>query len=629
MVDTVSQKVQVKNKQIVNPKYIYVRNQDQLKDMYEELKDVSPIAIDTEGTELDPYTNKLLLVQIGSRTSSYVIDALSIKDWALVKELFENPKTLKLLQNSKYDYKVLKQSLGIKINNVFDTMIAEALIRSGLPMGDNRTGLGFLTRRYTGEELDKSIRDTFTRFTDVLSDDNKGFIQGGEMTEAQLKYAAMDVIVLFPIFDAQYKLLQEKSLVKVANLEFTVMPVVGDMELRGFQINVPKWKDHIQTMRESHKKIAKDLQEAVRPYFKIHQVDLFGNYGDVINLNSQVQLMGLMNDKLNLNIPSTGVAILEITDHPIAKLLLEYRKYEKMISAFGDSLLSQLNPVTGRLHPNYQQARTTTGRFACSKPNLQQIPARGEGAVFRTFFEAPEGRMLATCDYSQQEMRVLADLSGDETLLESYRTGKDLHSLTAANMYGVPYTDDFKDKHKDLRQAAKTINFGLVYGRGASSLAPQIGVSVEEAKALVVKYFEKMPKIEKWLKEAAKFGVEHGYVETLLGRKRFYELPDPSDPNYNREISGIERASKNMPIQGTSADMTKIAMINIAKRYEAENLDAGIIHTLHDELVTEASEEHAERAMQIQKEEMINAGKTLLKQCPVEVDGEISKQWEH
>lgn len=629
MTSSVTQKVQVKAKKTTNPKYIYVRTQDELKKMYEELKNVSLIAIDTEGTQLDPYTNKLLLVQIGSRTSSYVIDAVKIKDWSLVKDLFENPKTLKLLQNSKYDYKVLKQSLGITINNIFDTMIAESLIRSGLPMGENRVGLGFLARRYTGEELDKSIRDTFTRFTEALSDDNKNFIQGGEMTEAQLKYAAMDVIVLFPIFDAQYKLLQEKSLVKVANLEFSVLPVVGDMELRGFKINVPKWRKHIETMRESHKKIAKDLQEAIRPHYKIHQKNLFGDYGDVINLNSQVQLLELMNDKLNLNIPSTGVAILEVTDHPIAKLLLEYRKYEKMISAFGDSLLSQLNPVTKRLHPNYQQARTTTGRFACSKPNLQQIPAHGDGAVFRTFFEAPKGRMLVTCDYSQQEMRVLADMADDPTMLEAYRTGKDLHSLTASTMYGVPYTDDFKEKHADLRFNAKSINFGLVYGRGPSSLAGQLGVNVDEAKELVKQYFEKMPKIGGWLDSAAKKGIQIGYAETLLGRKRFFEKPDPGDPNYNREVSGIERASKNMPIQGSSADMTKMAMISIAKRYKEEGLDAGIIHTLHDELVTEASEKDAERALQIQKEEMIAAGTKLLKKCPIDVDGEVSKQWEH
>lgn len=629
MSESISQKVKVKAKTTTNPKYVYVRDQKSLKEMYEDLKNEPIIAIDTEGTGLDPYTNKLLLVQVGSRNSSYVVDALSIKDWTLVKSLFENPKTLKLLQNSKYDYKVLKVSLGITLNNVFDTMIAEALIRSGLPQNENRTGLGFLTRRYTGEELDKSIRDTFTRFSDVLSDDNKGFITGGTMTEEQLRYAAMDIIVLFPIFDIQYKLLQEKGLVKVANLEFKVMPVVGDMELRGFQINVEKWKEHIKTMQKSHKRIAAEIQEAVRPYYKIHQTDLFGNYGDVINLNSQIQLMELLNDKLNLNVQSTGVAILEEIKHPIAELLLEYRKYEKMISAFGDSLLSQLNPVTGRLHPDYQQARTTTGRFACSRPNLQQIPARGEGAVFRTFFEAPEGRMLVTCDYSQQEMRVLADVSGDETMLEAYKTGKDLHSLTASTMYGVPYTEDFKDKHGDLRSAAKSINFGLVYGRGPSSLAVQLGVSIDEAKELVKQYFEKMPKIGGWLDNAAKKGIEVGYAETLLGRKRFFEKPDPGDPNYTRDVSSIERASKNMPIQGTSADMTKIAMIHIAKRYEEENLDAGLIHTLHDELVTEASEKDAERAMEIQREEMIKAGNTLLKNCPIDVDGEVSKQWEH
>ena len=625
-----STKVKVKQSILSEPEYIHIRSQEQLKEVYENLKDEEIIALDTEGTGLDPYALKLTLLQIGSKNYSYVIEAQNIKDWSLIKKLLEDESKLKLLQNSKFDYKVLKHKLGIELNNIFDTMIAEALLRCGLPRNENRTGLSFLAKRYLGEELNKEIRKTFFKYDTVFSDDTKNILNNiSTFTEDQLKYAAMDIIVLFPIFEEQYKLLHKYSLVKVAKLEFKTVPVVGDMELHGFYIDKRAWSNHIDTLRTEHKKTEQRLQAEVRPFYKVTSIDLFGNPAKTINLNSQMQIMALLNDKLNLDVPSTGVKVLEGLEHPIAKLLLEYRKYEKMISAFGDSLLEQINPITNRLHPDYQQVRTTTGRFACARPNLQQIPAREEGAIFRTFFKAPEGRRLVTCDYSQQEMRVLADVSGDPTLLEAYRTGKDLHSLTAAAMYGVPYTDDFKDKHKDLRQAAKTINFGLVYGRGPSSLAGQIGVSVDEAKNLVKQYFQKMPKVGDWLNNAAKMGVEKGYVETLLGRKRFYELPDEGDPNYEKEIASIERASKNMPIQGTSADMTKMAMIEIHKRYKKEGLRASIIHTLHDELVSEADEDCAERALEIQKEEMISAGAKLLTRCPVGVDGEVSVQWEH
>lgn len=599
-----------------DPKFIFIDKQNQIKEVYETLKNEPIIAIDTEGTSLDPYTNKLLLFQIGSKEYSYVIDARAIKDWSLIKKLVENPKTLKLLQNAIYDYKVLKVALGFEINNMYDTMIAEAILRAGLSRAEYGRGLAALTRRYLGSTLEKEVRKTFSNFS-------------GTLTKAQLKYAALDIIVLFGIFEKQYELLKKEELTQVAKLEFKVLPVVGDMELRGFYIDAKAWKKHITVIEQERKKVAAKIQEAIRPYYKIKSMDLFGNYAEVLNLNSQQQLMDLFNDKLGLDVPSTGVSVLEKIDHPVAKLMLEYRGYEKLISAFGETLLDKINPVTKRLHPDYQQLGTFTGRFSCSNPNLQQIPARGEGAVFRTFFRAPEGRRLITTDYSQQEMRVLADLSGDETLLEAYRTGKDLHSLTAAQMYGVEYSEDFKKKHPDLRQAAKTINFGLMYGRGPTSIASQIGASVEEARELVNKYFEKMPKIKAWLDAVAKSGVEKGYVKTVLGRKRFFELPDPSDPNYNKLVSGIERASKNTPIQGTSADMTKLAMVRIAERYKKEGLDAGIIHTLHDEIVSEASEEHAERAYEIQYEEMIKAGETFLKKCPIEADGGISVQWEH
>ncbi len=599
-----------------DPKFIFINKQNQLKEVYDTLKNEPIIAIDTEGTSLDPYTNELLLFQIGSKKYSYVIDVRSIKDWRLIKNLVEDTKKLKLLQNAIYDYKVLKISLNMELQNMYDTMVAEAIIRSGLSRAEYGRSLAALTRRYLGATLEKEVRKTFSNFT-------------GSLTKAQLKYAALDIIVLFGIFEKQYELLKKYDLTQVAKLEFKVLPVVGDMELRGFYIDAEAWKNHIKVIEAERKKIAQKLQDAIRPYYKIKSLDLFGNYAEVINLNSQQQLMELFNDKLGLDVSSTGVSVLEKLDHPIAKLMLEYRGYEKLISAFGETLLEKLNPVTKRLHPDYQQLGTFTGRFSCSNPNLQQIPSRGEGAVFRTFFRAPKGRRLITTDYSQQEMRVLADLSGDETLLEAYKTGKDLHSLTAAQMYGVEYTEDFKKKHPELRQAAKTINFGLMYGRGPTSIASQIGVSVDEARELVDKYFSKMPKIKNWLESVAKSGVEKGFVSTVLGRKRFFELPDPSDPNYNREIGKIERASKNTPIQGTSADMTKLAMVRINARFKKERLDAGIIHTLHDEIVSEASKEHAERAYQIQYEEMIKAGEAFLKRCPIEADGGVSIQWEH
>lgn len=602
---------------LTKPEYKLINKQSQLKEVYETLKSEPIIAVDTETTGLDPFTATLILFQIGSKKVSYVIEARDIKDWSLMKKLCEDESKLKLLQNAKFDYKMIKQQIGIELNNIYDTMIAESLLVNGLPRSENGRGLEFLARKYLGSTLEKEVRKSFIHFT------------GGRVTQKQAEYAALDIIVLFEIFEKQYPLIKKEGLERVAKLEFKVVPVVGDMELRGFNIDTVKWKAHIDILRVNREKVAKQLQEAARPYYKISSMDLFGNHADVLNLNSQIQLMEFFNDKLGVDIPSTGVAILEATDHPVAKLMLEYRQYEKLISAFGESLLEKVNPVTKRLHPDYSQMGTATGRFSCANPNLQQIPAHGDGAVFRTFFGAPEGKKLVTVDYSQQEMRVLADFSADDTLLDSYRTGKDLHSLTAAKMFNVPYTDDFKEKHADLRFQAKSINFGLVYGRGARSLAGQLGVTPEEAEKLVEKYFTELPKIGTWLDESARKGVENGYVETLIGRKRYFIPPDPADPNYNKQKSSIERASKNMPIQGTSADMTKYAMVLIDKEYKKQGIKGGMIHTLHDEIVSEVSDQDAERAMEIQHGKMVEAGETFLKHCPVGADGEISQQWEH
>ncbi|MBP7859508.1 hypothetical protein KA001_00915 [Patescibacteria group bacterium] len=600
-----------------DPKYVHVKSEAELNDALKTLENEPFITVDTETTGLDPYTNKLILVQLGSKKYSYVIEAKYIKDWSGVKKMLEDESKLKILQNAKFDYKFLKVAIGVSMTNMFDTMIAEILLTCGLPRSENKVTLSGLTEKYLGSALEKEVRKSFFQF------------KGESVTDEQAKYAALDVIVLNYIFEQQFELLKKNDLTRVAKLEFKVVSVVGDMELRGFNIDANKWREHLKVLEVRKIELAKELQLAIRPYYNMTSFDLFGSPVDVINLNSQQQLMDLFNNRLKIAMPSTGVKVLTATDHPIAKLMLQYRGVEKLLSAFGHSLLEKINPVTKRLHPDYIQMGTATGRFSCSRPNLQQIPSKGDGAIFRTFFMAPEGKKLVTVDYSQQEMRVLAEFSGDETLLEAYNSGKDLHSLTAAQMYNIPYTDDFKDIHKDKRQAAKTINFGLVYGRGPQSLALQLGVSVDEAKEMVKKYFEKMPKVGKWLEGAAKTGVENNFVQTRLGRKRFFVPADMSDPNYNKQKGSIERESKNMPIQGTSADMTKLAMILMDKEFKSAGIEGGIIHTLHDEIVSEVPADRADEAFEIQKNCMLEAGKKFLTKCPVDAEGGVSQQWEH
>ena len=592
-----------------DPPYEYITTQQRANEVCEnELKKADIVAVDTEGTALDPFSSTLLLFQIADKNKAYIFDARKIKDFSPVKKILEDSKKLKLTQNGKFDYEVLKVSLGIAMRNIYDTMLAEALLNAGLSSNARLSSLKLLAKKYLDVDLKKEIRESF--------------VTGGRITKDQLEYAAMDVLVLFPIFDKQYAKIKAESLTKTAKLEFAVLPVVGEMELRGININAEKWRRNLQGLKEKRDMLAQQIQNEVRPLYKNSQADLFGNMGNVINLNSQKQLLELFNDKLGLDFPSTGVAVLQKFPHPVAKMLLEYRGYEKLLSAFGENMLSKLNKKTKKLHPDFFQLGAATGRFSCSNPNLQQIP---RDATFRSCFSASKGYKLVNADYSQAELRILAEYSKDPVFVRAYKENADLHTITASQMYNVP----FDKVTKEMRQATKTINFGLMYGRGAVSIGMQIGISSDEAKKLLDKYFSIYAGVKKWLDKAARTAVQKGYAETILGRKRWFVLPDKADPNYIREIGSIERAAKNHPIQGTSADMTKLALVFIQERFEKEGIKGGIVHTVHDEIVSEVVEEQAEFAAKIQQEEMERAGKTFLREVPVVAEVTVSDVWEH
>ena len=325
---------------------------------------------------------------------------------------------------------------------------------------------------------------------------------------------------------------------------------------------------------------------------------------------------------VGLDLPSTGEGILSQQNHPLAKLLLEYRKYEKIITAFGENLLSKINKKTGRIHPDYMQIGADTGRFACSNPNLQQIPA---DSLFRECFITPPGYKLVIADYSQIELRIMADLSQDPVFVKAFKDDVDLHALTASQMFGIPIEEIDKAK----RFQAKSINFGLMYGRGARSLAVQLEVGEDEALKLLQKYFRQYGRVKNWLDKVSKDAIRLGYSRTLAGRKRYYPKINPGDPGSERLLSNIERQGKNTPIQGTSADMTKHALVSVLRRFRKEGLDATPIHTVHDEIVVEVRADQAKKAVKILEEEMKAAGEKFLKDVPVKVEGVISDIWEH
>lgn len=599
-----------------NPQYEYVTTADQADVALELLEKEQILGLDVETTGLDPYTSKLLLVQIGIPTKSYIFDArlLPLKEMPRYKALIENPKIIKLMHNGKFDYGFIKYQSNAAVANIFDTMLSESILTAGLR--GKSAKLSELCMQYMELALSKDVRSSFIEFK-------------GTITEDQLKYSSLDTLTLFPVFEAQMKRLQAENLVNIAKLEFAVTRVVAEMELRGVYIDAKKWQEILKNLGVKRTEYAQKFQDTIKPFYNTNQVDLFGNATNSINMNSQVQLLDLFNNRLHLDIPATGDAILATVNHPVAQVLRDYRGYEKLLSAFGLSLLAKINPVTGRLHPDFIQLGTATGRFSCANPNLQQIPRNSAEAPFRQCFVPAAGYKLVTTDYSSMEMRVLADLSGDAKFIQALKDDLDVHSYTASLMFNKPYSQDFKKLYPDLRQAAKVIGFGLMYGMGPQSLARQIGVTPEQGKEYLEKYFASYPSVRKFLEGVAAQAVKRGWSMTPAGRKRWYTIPETSDPDYKKKIGQIQREAKNHPIQGTNADVTKYALVFLHERLKKEGVDGFITHTVHDEVVCEVRSDQAEDWAVIQKREMERAGELILHKVPIRADPFVGDVWEH
>lgn len=592
----------------VKTDYELVTETSRLEEIVPILEESKTLSLDTEATHFDPYQAKLLLVQIATKEAVFVID-VSKAELTPIKHILEAPRPLKIVQNAKFDYQMLKVRAGITLSGIYDTMLAERLLTNGL---SREISLKTIAKKYLGMTLDKTVRESFA--------DPKSMSAYGKFTKQQLDYAARDAQILYEIFQLQLKKLQQEDLMEVAKLEFALVPVVSEMEIRGSLIDTVKWREHIRSLREQRDEINQSIQADLKPLSRHIQVDLFGGEDDVINLDSPSQLLQAFK-QLGVDLPSTGEAILAQTDHPLAKKILEYRGFEKMITAFGESLLEKINPITGRLHPDFLQLGADTGRFACNNPNLQQIP---QDSAFRSCFVATPGYKMITADYSQIELRIMAEYSQDPTFLKAFAEDIDLHSLTASQMYRKPLAE----VDKKMRHAAKTINFGLMYGRGPVSLAAQINVSVDESKELLNIYFNTYRGVKAWLDKTGRDALKFGFSTTLGGRKRWYETPAADHPDYQKLAGSIERQGKNTPIQGTSADITKYALIYVAERIKKEGWDAYLIHTVHDEIVAEAKTDIAEAVAKAIDEEMVRAAEKLLKNVSVKVDVHVSDCWE-
>ena len=573
--------------------YTLVTDVEELVRVAASLKEADFIGLDIETTGLNPRDGGLRLIQLATPEATFVVDAFETGGLTPLKAVLEDGP-VKIGHNLKFDYAFLWAEHGISLSPIFDTMLATQLLDGGEYASSY--ALEAVARRYLDEEVDKSERRA-----DWSSD----------LSERQLEYAARDAAILLPLQEALREELEKDGLVPVSCIEFDAVAAISEMELAGIKLDVAKWKELEKTVRGRRDEKALELEAQFPPPEGVLPLE---GLGPTLNLNSPQQITDAFRS-LGVELADTRVWTLLKVDHPAAKLLLEYRELQKKLGTYLETYPSFISPKTGRIHANFLQCRVPTGRLACTNPNIQQIPHEDE---FRSCFIAEEGNVLVIADYSQIELRILAEVSDDPSFVEAFQKGEDLHRVTAASMYGVA-----KDEvTKDQRSAAKRINFGLMYGRGAKSLSAQLGTDEDRARELIDEYFANYPKVQRYLQNTANEAMKTRTLRTLSGRVR--KFGDTSGLG-SAERGALRREAMNYPIQGAASDIAKLALGYI--RQELEDLDARLINCIHDEFVVECPEDLAPEVSERTKEAMIRAGEEVLEKVPVEVEVAASREW--
>ncbi len=447
----------------------------------------------------------------------------------------------------------------------------------------------------------------------ALNPQRESFAAGALCTEEGIEsFGEHPARALYELGVRQRAQLKQNDLERVyAEIELPLARVLGDMEREGFLVDA----DALRA-----------LGEEFRAHIALLTDEIAALMGARINLNSPKQLGEMLFDKMGLPAPkktqrgySTSAEVLEnlAAEHEVCAKILEYRKYQKLESTYIDSLLN-LQDAAGRIHSRFDQVATATGRISSAEPNLQNIPVRTElGRQIRRAFIARPGCVLVDADYSQIELRVLAHMSGDETMIEAFREGQDIHARTAAEVYGVP----LEQVTHEMRSASKAVNFGIVYGISDFTLARNISVSRKEAKEFIERYFERYPGVKRYMDAAVAEGREKGYVTTLMGRRRY--LPELASANFNLRSFG-ERCAMNSPIQGTAADIIKLAMIRVADALRKGGYKARLILQVHDELIVEAPEDEQERVRALLKDCMEGVAALAV---PLKTDISVGRDW--
>lgn len=514
-----------------------------------------------------------------------------------LKPVFENENLKKYTYNAKNDINILK-SIDIDFKNIsFDTVLASYIKNPNRSHDLNAQALDYIN--HISFELDFPTKKT--KFAQLPQTD-------------LITYAQDNAFSIYKLTQFWLKDLSPEELKLHDEVELPLTHILAQMEYDGVALDV----DYMSELSEYMTQKAEDLQA------KIYEIA-----GEEFNINSPKQVGEVLYEKLNIQLkkkrgkakPSTNVEVLEelASEYPICRYLIDYRKYTKLRTTYTDALPLLVSLKDRRIHTTYNQTVTATGRLSSSNPNLQNIPIRTEeGNKLRNAFIAEnENDFILSSDYSQIELRLLAHVSGDENLISAFNSDVDVHSLTASKVFDVPV----EQVTKEMRYKSKAVNFGIIYGQTRYGLAKALDIPAQEAQNFIDKYFMTYPKVKDYMENTVAFAYEHGFVETIFGRKRY--LPELASPN--RMIKEFaERAAINQPLQGTAADLIKMAMINVDKVFKENNLKSKMVMQVHDELVFEVVADELEQVKTLVKQEMQNVANLKV---PLLVDINWGKSW--
>jgi DNA polymerase-1 len=564
---------------------------------------------DTETTGLDPNVSELAGMSFSFKEGEayYVpVPAGFEKAKAIVEQFrpfFENEETEKIGQNIKYDIIVLKK-YGIHVRGkLFDTMIAHYLINPEL-----RHNMDYMAESY--------LKYKTIHIDELIGAKGKNQLNMRSLRPEQVKdYACEDADVTLKLKAILEKAIEKQDLTKLLyEIELPLIYVLADMEYTGARLDKTALAEYSKTLTCELQIIESEIYKAARQEF---------------NINSAKQVGEILFDKLKIVEKSkktktgqymTGEETLEsLKDaHPVVGKILEYRGLKKLLSTYINALPLLVSPLDEKLHTSYNQTVTATGRLSSSNPNLQNIPIReAQGKEIRKAFIADEGCTFFSADYSQIELRIMAHLSQDPTMIEAFNSGEDIHVATAARIYKIP----IKEVTADMRRKAKTANFGIIYGISVFGLAERLAMSRSEAKDLIDGYFATYPKVKEYMDKSISVARNNNYVETVFGRKRY--LPDIN--SRNTTVRGYaERNAINAPVQGSAADIIKVAMNRIFERFKRENIESKMILQVHDELNFNVRNDELDKVQKIVIEEMENAYKLAV---PLKADCGKGKNW--